>query len=173
MKHNSIKKFPVVRSARAIEYLIMVLALNLVPICMVIEGYRIQTVFKYVALVSELVFLLLDIFIFRKPVLLMFNFVYFDEAGVHCLRPFQRELFLDWSNCKYISFIAVLPGTEYQAGSACFSAHVPEKRLDGYSCYNMTDECIYVSPSKELWEEVKQYVSPKLYFDAMINSVQK
>lgn len=37
----------------------------------------------------------------------------------------------------------------------------------------MTDECIYVSPSKELWEEVKQYVSPKLYFDAMINSVQK
>lgn len=49
---------------------------------MVIEGYRIQTVFKYMALVSELVFLLLDIFIFRKPVLLMFNFVYFNEAGV-------------------------------------------------------------------------------------------
>ena len=93
MKHNSIKKFPVVRRARAIEYLIMVFALNLVPICMVIEGYRIQTVFKYVALVSELVFLLLDIFIFRKPVLLMFNFVYFDEAGVHCLRPFQRDFF--------------------------------------------------------------------------------
>lgn len=93
MKHNSIKIFPVVRRARAIEYLIMVFALNLVPICMVIEGYRIQTVFKYVALVSELVFLLLDIFIFRKPVLLMFNFVYFDEAGVHCLRPFQRDCF--------------------------------------------------------------------------------
>lgn len=91
----------------------MVFALNLVPIWMVIEGYRTQTVFKYVALVSELVFLLLDIFIFRKPVLLMFNFVYFDEAGVHCLRPFQRELFLDWSNCKYISFIAVLPGKEF------------------------------------------------------------
>lgn len=173
MKHNSIKKFPVVRRARAIEYLIMIFAFNLVPIWTVIEGYRTQTVFKYVALVSELVFLLLDIFIFRKPVLLMFNFVYFDEAGVHCLRPFQRELFLDWSNCKYISFIAVLPGTEYQAGSACFSTHVPEKRLDGYSCYNMTDECIYVSPSKELWEEVKQYISPKLYFDAMINSMQK
>lgn len=31
MKHNSIKKFPVVRRARAIEYLIMVFALNLVP----------------------------------------------------------------------------------------------------------------------------------------------
>lgn len=41
MKHNSIKKFPVVRRARAIEYLIMVFALNLVPICMATEGYRI------------------------------------------------------------------------------------------------------------------------------------
>lgn len=173
MKRSNIKKFPVVRKSRAIEYLIMIFMANLIPICMVLEGYRTQTAFKDAALACAFAFLLLDIFVFRKPTLLMFNCVYFDGEGVHCSRPFQRELFLDWSNCKCISFVSVLPGTEYKAGSICFSTHIPKQRLEGYSCYNMTDECIYVSPSKELWEEVGRYVPSRLYFNAMIDSEKK